>query len=261
MKMEEAKKQAIGNLPQPPIFKSLEEERRHRLERLTAAFRLFSLFGFDEGVAGHITVRDPEHTDYFWLNPFGVHFSHIRASDLVLVNHAGEIVEGNGAVNRAAFAIHSEIHKARPDVNAACHAHSFYGRTWSSLGRMLDPISQDACAFYEDHVLFDDYTGTVLESEEGRRIAKALDNKKAAILRNHGILTVGASVDEAAWWFISMEKTCKSQIVAESVGKPISMSKDAATKAHSEVGSELAGWFSFQPLYEKIIRLQPDLLH
>ena len=138
-------------IPVPPTFTSAAEERLHRKQRLAAAFRLFSRFGFDEGVAGHITARDPEFPDHFWVNPFGVHFSHIRVSDLICVDHHGDVVEGSHAVNAAAFAIHSQVHAARPDVVAAAHAHSVYGKTWSSLGRLLDPITQDVCAFYDDH--------------------------------------------------------------------------------------------------------------
>jgi len=131
----------------PPTFNSVEEERLHRKQRLAAAFRLFSRFGFDEGVAGHITARDPELKDHFWVNPFAMHFGHIRVSDLILVNDKGEVVEGDRPVNTAAFVIHSQVHAARPDVVAAAHAHSTYGKTWSSLGRLLDPLTQDACAF------------------------------------------------------------------------------------------------------------------
>src|SRR5437773_11262910 len=119
----------------PPTFESVEDERLHRKQRLAAAFRLFSRFGFDEGVAGHITARDPELTDHFWVNPFGMHFGHIRVSDLLLVDHNGNVVQGDRAVNAAAFAIHSQVHAARPDVVAAAHSHSIYGRTWSTLGR------------------------------------------------------------------------------------------------------------------------------
>src|ERR1700726_4248851 len=99
-------------IPQMPSFASPEEERRHRKQRLAAAFRLFALYGFDEGVAGHITARDPERTDHFWVNPFGMYFGHIRASDLILVNHEGQVVEGNRPVNAAAFTIHSQVHGA-----------------------------------------------------------------------------------------------------------------------------------------------------
>jgi ribulose-5-phosphate 4-epimerase/fuculose-1-phosphate aldolase len=244
----------------PPTFETVEEERRHRKERLAAGFRLFSRFGFDEGVAGHITARDPEHEDCFWVNPFGMHFGHIRASDLVLVNHDGEVVQGDQPVNTAAFAIHSQVHAARPDAVAAAHSHSVYGKSWSTLGRLLDPITQDVCAFYGDHSLFDDYTGVVLDIEEGKRIAHALGDNKAVILRNHGLLTVGHSVEEAVWWFITMERSCQAQLLAEAAGTPVLIDEDQARLTASQVGSHIAGWFSFQPLYDRIVREQPDLV-
>ena len=243
-----------------PTFDSIDEERRHRKERLAAGFRLFGRFGFDEGVAGHITARDPELLDHFWVNPFGMNFSHIRASDLILVNDKGEVVEGDAFVNGAAFAIHSQVHAARPDVIAAAHSHSIYGKSWSALGRLLDPITQDSCAFYKDHALFDDFTGVVLDLEEGKRIGHALGDHKAVILRNHGLLTVGHSVDEAVWWFITMERSCQAQLLAEAAGAPVLIDTDMAKLTASQVGSHAAGYFSFQPLYEKIVREQPDLL-
>ena len=213
---------ATDRLPHSfPKFATVEDERRHRKQRLAAAFRLFGHFGFDEGVAGHITARDPELLDHFWVNPLGMNFKQIRVKDLLLVNHEGEVVEGTWPINLAAFVIHSQIHAARPDVVSAAHAHSVHGKAWSSLRRKLDPLTQDACAFYQDHALFDDYTGAVLEIEEGKRIAHALGDNKAAILANHGLLTVGRSVDEAAWWFITMERTCQAQILAESAGTPV----------------------------------------
>jgi ribulose-5-phosphate 4-epimerase/fuculose-1-phosphate aldolase len=239
--------------------RTIEEERLHRKQRLAAGFRLFSKFGFDEGVAGHITARDPELLDHFWVNPFGMHFGHIRVSDLLLVRHDGKIIEGSLPVNQAAFAIHSEIHAARPDVIGAAHSHSVYGKTWSSLGRLLDPITQDACSFYDDHALFDDYTGVVLDTEEGKRIGYDLGMRKAIILRNHGLLTVGHSVDEAVWWFITMERSCQAQLMAEAAGKPIVIPDDMAKLTAGQVGTHIAGWFSFQPLYARITREQPDL--
>jgi ribulose-5-phosphate 4-epimerase/fuculose-1-phosphate aldolase len=246
--------------PQPPIFERVEEERLHRKQHLAAAFRLFGRFGFSEGIAGHITARDPEFTDHFWVNPIGVYFGHIRASDLLLVNREGEVVKGDRPVNQAAFAIHSQVHEARPDIIAAAHAHSLYGKTWSSLHRLLDPLTQDACAFYEDHAFFDDYRGVVLDTSEGKRIAEALGNKKAIILRNHGHLTVGQTVDEAAWWYISFERSAQAQLLAEAAGKPIPIDPENARLAYSQVGKHSHGWFSFQPLYDRIVREEPDLL-
>jgi ribulose-5-phosphate 4-epimerase/fuculose-1-phosphate aldolase len=243
-----------------PTFASPEEERTHLKQRMAAAFRLFDKMGFGEGVAGHLTARDPERSDCFWVNPFGLSFGLIRASDLILVNHDGDVVEGDWPVNRAAFAIHSQVHQARPDVVSAAHTHSKHGRAWSALGRLLDPLTQDACSFFEAHGLFDDYTGVVVDTEEGKRIAHALGDHKAAILRNHGILTVGQSVDEAAWLYITMERTCEVQLLAEAAGTPVPIDPDMARITREQVGSRFACWFSFQPLYDKIVAEQPDLL-
>ncbi|WP_413175206.1 class II aldolase/adducin family protein [Anabaena azotica] len=249
------------NILQIPTFNSVAEQRLHLQQRLAAAFRLFSRFGFDEGIAGHITARDPENPEHFWVNPFGVHFGLIRVSDLILVNQNGEVIYGDSPVNRAAFAIHSQVHAARPDVIAAAHAHSIYGKSWSTLGRLLDPITQDACAFYEDHSLFADYTGVVLDPKEGERISQTLGKNKAIILQNHGLLTVGKTVDEAAWWFITMERSCQAQLLAEAAGKPHLIKPEYASLTHSQVGSHELGWFSFQPLYEMIVQQEPDLLN
>jgi ribulose-5-phosphate 4-epimerase/fuculose-1-phosphate aldolase len=245
--------------PAPPTFDTLEEERLHRKQQLAAAFRLFGRFGFSEGIAGHITARDPERLDHFWVNPYGMHFSHIRVSDLLLVNENAEVIEGDGRVNAAAFAIHSQVHQARPDVIAAAHAHSLYGKSWSTLGRLLDPLTQDACSFYEDHGLFDDYTGVVLDPDEGKRLAHALGEHKAVILQNHGLLTVGHTIDEAAWWFITMERSCQAQLMAEAAGTPILIDPEVARLTASQVGTHSAGFFQFQPLFQKIARDEPDL--
>lgn len=243
-----------------PKFDSVDDERRRRKQRLAAAFRLFGRLGFDEGVAGHITARDPERLDHFWVNPFGMSFKQIRVADLLLVNDKGEIVEGTWPVNAAALAIHTAIHSARPDVIAAAHSHSVYGKTLSSLRTELLPITQDACAFYDDHVVFDDYTGVVLDSSEGDRIADALGDKKAAILANHGLLTVGQTVDEATWWFITMERSCQAQLLATASGTPALIEPGVAELTRSQIGTRHTGWLSFQPLYDWIVAEQPDLL-
>ena len=179
------------------------------------------------------------------------------------MNHKGEVVEGNYPVNQAAFAIHSKIHQARPDVVAAAHSHSVYGRAFSTFGKLLDPLTQDACAFYNDHSLYSDYGGVAFELDEGSAIAKALGPKnKAAILQNHGLLTTGSSIDECVWWYISMEKCCRVQLLAMQAGtpKPIA-SEEACKQAHTIIGSKFAGWFQFQGLYRRILKEQPDILY
>jgi len=206
-------------------------------------------YGFDEGVAGHITVRDPVDTDSFWVNPFGVSFSLIKKSDLIRVSESGEILEGGEVrlLNAAAFMIHANIHKARPDVNAAAHSHSIYGRSFCSLGKKLDTITQDSCAFHDDHVLYESYNGVVLADEEGKNIAKCLGNKKAALLINHGLLTVGATIEETVFWFVSMEKCCHAQLLADAAasgrgGATVKIGDEEARFTYKTVGTPLAGW-------------------
>lgn len=249
-----------GQLREPPRFDDPAAEREHRKQRLAAGFRLFSHFGFDEGIAGHITVRDPEYPDRFWVNPFGVHFSRIRVSDLVQVDHAGEVVEGDQPVNGAAFAIHSRIHATRPDVVAATHAHSPHGKAWAALGRPLDPITQDACAFYRNHTVFARFTGVVIRTDVGERIAEALGDNAALVLQNHGLLTVGRSVDAALYLFLAMERCCQVQLQAEAAGTPRLIPDEVARATRDYIASDHSLWFSFQPLYDFIVGREPDLL-
>ncbi|MEV5835464.1 class II aldolase/adducin family protein [Nocardia sp. NPDC052112] len=247
------------SLPLPAQNLSIEEERLVRKQELAAAFRVFARFGFSEGVAGHITARDPENPSAFWVNPFGMSFSQIRVSDLILVDHDGTLLEGKRPVNNAAFCIHSEVHRARPDVVAAAHTHSLNGKAFSSLGVHLEPITQDACAFFEDHGIYSDYRGVVNDTEEGRRIGVALGDSKAVILQNHGLLTVGASVAEAAWYFITMERSCQAQLLAMSAGTPKTIDPETARMVRAQISGPLAGWFQFRPLWDQIVAEQPDL--
>lgn len=246
-----------------PAFDTVEEKRHYLKRILAGAYRIFGKFGFSEGVAGHITCRDPEHKECFWVNPFGVSFKQMKMSDLILVNEEGEIVAGKHKnLNKAAFAIHAAIHKARPDVIAAAHSHTVYGKTFSAFGKLLDPLTQDSCIFYEDHGLFNDYTGVVGDLSEGDRIGEALGDRKAVILQNHGLLTVGHSIEECIFWFVTMERTCQSQILADSTGnKLIKIDHETALKTRNyEVGFPLAGYFSFQPMWQDIVAEQPDFM-
>jgi len=241
-----------------PVFDNLEDERLYRKQHLAAAYRVFAERGFDEGVAGHISVRDPILTDHFWLNPLSRHFSQIRVSDLILVNEDGEVVIGEEPINAAAFAIHSEIHKARPDVHAACHAHSVYGKAFSVFGRELDMITQDSLRFYKDHAVYQTFGGVVLDREEGRRIAECLGDGKAVILQNHGLLTVSNTVDAAAFWFMSLDKTCHAQLLVDAAAsgsghKKIFIPEDEAQFSYQQVGTPEKGWLAWQGYYQEIL--------
>ena len=246
-----------------PAQPTVELERLYRKQRLAAGYRLFARYGFDMGGAGHITARDPEHPDHFWVNPAGVHFSRITVSDLMLVSHEGEIVQppkhAKPRLNRAAFAIHSQLHAARPDVIAAAHSHSLYGKAWSAVGRLLDPLTQDSAAFYEDHSLFEEFSGVVLDTSEGQKIAQVLGARKAVILQNHGILTVAQTVEGAVWRYLAMENACQVQLLAEAAGPTKPMPPAVARHTASQVGTEPGGVFAFQPYWDVITDEEPDL--
>lgn len=247
-------------LPEMPNFDSVDDERRHRKQRLAAALRLFGRLGYDEGVAGHVTVRDPELPDHFWVNPFGVSFGRISVKHLILVDSTGEVVAGDRPVNRGAFVIHSAIHDLRPDVVAAAHAHSIHGRAMAALGTELRPVVQEACAFYEDQAIYDDYNGLALEIDEGRRMAERLGKNRAVLLQNHGLITVGSTVDEAAYWFISFDRAAQVQLLAEAAGTPAYMPPEEARLARQQFGDPKLARFSFEVLWDDIVNEQPDLL-
>jgi len=261
---EQVKNMTIGSdkfqLMMPPQFDDLMAQRQYEKQRLAAGFRIFAMHGFDEGLAGHITVRDCIEPDTFWVNPVGMHFSQIKASDLVRLDHDGNIVEGNSVVNNAAFAIHSRVHHARPDVKAVAHAHTTYGRAFSSLGQTLKPISQDSCAFYHNHSVFDVFTGVVAEADEGDMIAEALSDNMAVILQNHGLLTVGSSVDAAVANFAMMESCCHSQLLAQAAGDLTLIGHDIAIKTRQVNASDLVTWGNFQPLYQVVLAQDSSFL-
>lgn len=246
-------------IPGPPKFEDPYKERAYLKGRLAAAFRIFGKYGYDEGVAGHITLRDPVDPTTFWVNPFGVSFSLMKASDLILVDEEGQVIDGGECrlLNTAAYMIHSAIHQARPDVIAAAHSHSIYGRSFCALGRKLDTITQDSCAFHNDHVLYNSFKGVVLAKEEGQNIARQLGPHKAALLQNHGLLTVGHSIEEAVFWFVSLDKCCHAQLLADAAaagrgGETVKITEEDAVFTSKTVGTHTAGWFSAKPLFDLV---------
>lgn len=146
----------------------------------------------------------------------------LKASDMVHINEDGQVIGGNKvAVNAAGFKIHGAIHKARSDLNAACHCHSPAGKAWSAFGKPLDIINQDMCTLYGIQAVYESFGGVVLDDEESQRVAAALGEKaRAVILQNHGLLTAGSTVDEAAYLFTMMERSCEVQLMVESAGLP-----------------------------------------
>lgn len=217
--------------------------RLHRKRRLALAYRVFGALRWGSLGDGHISARDPERTDHFWLARYGVPFGDITVDDLVLVGPDGSVVEGEGYINLAAYWIHWPVHEARPDVVSAAHTHTPYGTPFCALVEPLRPISQESCAFFEDHALFDDDEVDIRSTDGGKRIAEALGPHRAALLRNHGTLTVGGSVDEAVGWYVMLERTCEVHVKTP---QAIPIGPEAARRAKESVGTVTAGWQVFQ---------------
>jgi ribulose-5-phosphate 4-epimerase/fuculose-1-phosphate aldolase len=247
-------------IPGEPEFDTMEEARRHRKQRLAAALRLFGKYGFGEGISGHISVRDPEHHDRFWVNPFGVSFKHVRVADLICVDSAGRVVHGRHRVNPSAFVIHSQIHELHPGATAAAHGHTAHSRALGALGRLLEPIDQESAAFYGRQVLYGEYEGPSVSLEQGRDIAEKLGDNRAVLLRHHGLITVGGSLDEAVHWFFTYDSCAQVQLLAQAAGTPERLTHEQALAAGRGFGDEQLGWFSFQLLWDEIVAEQPDLL-
>jgi ribulose-5-phosphate 4-epimerase/fuculose-1-phosphate aldolase len=205
----------------PQTDTTAEQIRAERKRQMALGYRLLASQRWGDMGDGHISARDPERGDCFWLLRLGVSYHAARVSDLVLVGPDGDLVEGDGAINRAAYYIHHPILMARPDAVSATHVHTGWGTPFSAEVRPIEPITQEACAFFEDHAIFDDEEVDIMSTAGGKRIAVALGTTRAVILRNHGLLTVGDGVDESVGAFIKLERVAEAHMKAREA-KPIS---------------------------------------
>ena len=193
---------------------------------LAAAHRLAALHELDEGIDNHFTVTVPGHEDRYLILPFGFHWSEARASDMIVYNEAGEILEGEGVVELSAQCIHAPIHRIT-GARVVLHTH----QTWALALNMLEnnrlvPSSQSA-AFFHGRVAYDDtYTGTADFPEEGERLANLTGDKHVVFMKNHGVAVVGATVAQAYGRLYMLERVCRAQVLAMSTGKPQSLLSD-----------------------------------
>ena len=252
-----------GALPAIPKFNTVQEERLHLKTVLTVVCRVFAENGYADGIGGYITVRDPEFTDTYWINPMGVDFSNVTISSLIRVDSTGTVVEGTYPASRPAWATFNEIRKLRPEIIAAAHVHSHYGSAWSSFGLPIDYVTEDTCLFHNKLSIYDQFNGAIVTREEGSNMAQSLGNNKAIILQNHGIYTVGETLEEAAWLFIALENACKTQFLLETMKArniyPKQMNKEALEFTAKIMGSPYAAWLQFQPILNKFLKNVQDL--
>ena len=194
------------------------EERSLRID-LAAAYRLVDYFGWCELIYSHLTAHVPGPEPHFLINPYGLNYDEVTASNLVKIDIDGKIVEPTThAVNEAGFVIHSAIHMLSDDTNrVVMHTHSRAGMAIAALKEGLLPISMGSTAFYDD-VAYHDYEGPSLYLDERERLQKSLGEKKTLILRNHGLLTVGKTVAEAFIRLYRLESACRVQLDAGAAG-------------------------------------------
>lgn len=233
-----------------PEIEDLAELRLHRKRRTALAYRCFGALRFGQLGEGHISARDPERLDHFWMLGYGVPFKEATVDNLVLVGPDGQVAGGNGAINIAAYYIHAPLHEARPDVVSAAHVHSPFGTPWSANAKMFEPISQESCAFVFDQALFDDEELDIVSTDGGKRIAQAMGAAKLVFLRNHGHLTVGVTVDEAVGWYVMAERVAEVHVKAPDA-KPIST--EGAKKVAEVMAPPRVGWNSFQWLVRDLV--------
>ncbi|MFT5100154.1 MAG: ribulose-5-phosphate 4-epimerase/fuculose-1-phosphate aldolase [Flavobacterium sp.] len=229
---------------------TVEETRARRKRDCALGYRLLAAQRWGDLGDGHISARDPERTDCFWLLKYGVSYHAAKVSDLVLVDPAGKVVDGEGMLNIAGYYIHHPILSTRPDAVSAVHVHTGWGTPFSAEARLFDTITQESCVFFEDHALFDDEEVQVQSVEAGQRIADSLGNNRAIILRNHGLLTVGDSVAEAVGSFVSMERVAESHM---KVRNPKPISAEAARFAKADLISHGYGRNGFSWLVKRHI--------
>lgn len=219
---------------------------------------MFGKAGFSEGLLGHVTVRDPEHHDLLWANPMGVSFNKMKVSDLVQIDHDGNLLVGDRPVNPVGVRLHAAVHRARPEVVAICHAHSTYGSAWSTFASPLEPITQDTAVFFGNQAVITE-PRVPRDSADADLFAAAFGDNRVAIQTGHGIFTTGTTIDEAAWWFMSMDKACQVQLLAKAAGEPEVWPEAMAIGLSKALGSPEFGWLSFQTVWDEIIESDPDL--
>lgn len=237
-----------------PFLEDPEAERRRRRQQLAQCHRLFAALRYGDLGDGHISFRDPEHRDHFWMLRYGVSFHSASPADTVLVAPDGSTVDDHaigstGApINITGYYIHHPIHEARPDVEAAAHVHAPYSTAYSTERRLLEPINQEATQFFERHALFDDEEVQVLSTEGGKRIAVAIGDNRSVILANHGFLTTGASAADAVAWLVEMERAAE---VALKANNPIQLSAEATRIARKNLVTPRTGWQIYQYLIRR----------
>lgn len=246
------------------LWSGAEAERRARID-LAACHRLAARFGFNEGIDNHLTMLVPGHTDRFYLAPFGLLWSEVRASQLLELDFSGKVVAGRGLVEDTALYIHLSVHRLVPAARCVLHTHMPYATALAMLeDPRLEMAVQSAIGFY-DEIAYVEYNGLALDYSEGERLAAAMGGKPVALLRNHGVLVTGDSAAQAFERLYFLERAAQAQLLALSSGRPLRKVPEpivAATAAQfkvcADVGGETRTDLHFEALKRLLDRTEAD---
>lgn len=232
-----------------------DAEWQARLQ-LAACYRIVSLYGWTSIVYNHITLRIPG-TEHLLINPFGLRYDEIRASDLIVIDIDGHAISASEwPVNTAGFVIHSTVHRARPDLHCVLHTHEPYSQSLCALQTEVIPVTQEGCQFHQ-RVGYHKFEGIVLDGSEGPRIVQALGhNNHTLVLKNHGLITAGPS---ATWAFVrhhAFIRNAQVQLTAMAAGSlsPIDPEVMIKTREQFEGGSAQAGAKERHPEWPALLR-------
>jgi|TARA_B110001469_G_C9634401_1_gene317770 ribulose-5-phosphate 4-epimerase/fuculose-1-phosphate aldolase len=210
--------------------------------QLAACYRIFDYMGWSEMIYNHITVKLPGDDHHFLINPYGLHYSEVKASNLIRVDSDGNIAEDTEhSVNPAGIVIHTAIHAARPDVHCIAHTHTNAGM---AIACQQDGLRTDNfySALLHNRIAYHDFEGITVFDDEKPRLVNNLGEKSLLILRNHGLLACGRSIPEAFQGLWAMERACEVQVTTDSTGKPnVPVGDEVLAKAEQLMAMQAMG--------------------
>jgi ribulose-5-phosphate 4-epimerase/fuculose-1-phosphate aldolase len=195
-------------------------------QQLAACYRIFAYYGWDELIYTHISLRVPGEDDAFLINPFGLHYTEVTASNLLKIDiHGNKLTDSNYPVNRAGFVQHSLFHANVPDAHCIMHTHTTAGMAVASTQEGLEPLTFYS-GFFDGKIAYHDFEGVTIRDDEGPNFLKDLGDKRFMILKNHGLLVMAETVPAAFFWYFMLERACQLQIATKQAGTPLRIPQD-----------------------------------
>lgn len=217
-----------------PLPQETEAQRQARVD-LAACYQLAAHFGLNEGIDNHLTLMVPGYQDRFFLAPFGLHWSEVKASDMLVLDFEGRVLSGEGPVEDTAMYIHCPVHRLSPQGTCVLHTHMPYATALSMLQNpVLEMAVQTALGFHDD-IAYVEYNGLAFDASEGERLAKALGSKSTLIMANHGAMVVASTLPVAFERLYFLERAAQAQVMALSTGRPLKhVNPDIARKTAAQ---------------------------